>query len=250
MTLCRSVLQEDDILCELYGDTRSDVSDYSDSESSDSDSDVPTSSRTQLRSSVVVTSDSETRTEGEESSEPENSDDKTSDVWCKTDTKPSNEPFLGTTGLNIVIDNPESVAEIVSLVIGDDLIHLLTEHSNLYRSQNAEKWKVSLKRLQWSNITLEEMRKFLGLIILMGQVRKENMRDYWSTDLTTSTPVFPRTMSRNRFESIWQAWHFSDNKQQTQVSGQLFKILILYEYFVQKFRSLYSPNKNCHLMKP
>ena len=46
-----------------YSDTRSDVSDYSDSESSDSDSDIPTSSRKQLQSSVVVaTSASETST--------------------------------------------------------------------------------------------------------------------------------------------------------------------------------------------
>jgi hypothetical protein len=45
-------MQEDDILCELYADARSDVSDYSDSENLDSDGDVPTtSSRKQLRSS-------------------------------------------------------------------------------------------------------------------------------------------------------------------------------------------------------
>ena len=34
MALRRNVLQEDVILCELYADARSDVSDYSDSESS------------------------------------------------------------------------------------------------------------------------------------------------------------------------------------------------------------------------
>ena len=87
MALRRNVLQENDILCELYADTRSDVCDSSDNESLDSDSDVSaTSSRKQLRSSVtVVTSDSETSTGEEESSEPENCDDKTSDVWCKTD---------------------------------------------------------------------------------------------------------------------------------------------------------------------
>jgi hypothetical protein len=44
MDLCRNVLKEDDILCELYADTRSDVSDYSDSESLDSYSDVATTS--------------------------------------------------------------------------------------------------------------------------------------------------------------------------------------------------------------
>ena len=41
MALRRNVLQGNNILCELYADTRSDVSDYSDNESLDSDSDVP-----------------------------------------------------------------------------------------------------------------------------------------------------------------------------------------------------------------
>ena len=83
-----------------------------------SDSDIPTaSSSKQLRPAVVFTSDSETSTEEAGSSELESCDDKTSDVWCKTDKKkPSSEPFLGTTGLNIVIDNPESVVEIMSLI--------------------------------------------------------------------------------------------------------------------------------------
>jgi hypothetical protein len=93
MALCRHVLQEDDILCVLYADTRSSVSDFSDNESSDSDSDSEvsaTSSHKQLRSSVVVvTNDNETSTREEESSDQENCDDKTSDVWCKTDKKPS-----------------------------------------------------------------------------------------------------------------------------------------------------------------
>jgi len=81
----------------------------------------------------------------------------------------------------------------------------------------------------------------------MGQVRKENIRDYWSTDPTISPPIFPHTLSRNRFESIWQAWHFSDSRQQTQDSGRLFKIWPVYEYFVQKFRSVYSPKQELSL---
>jgi hypothetical protein len=92
MAFCKNILQEHYILCELYADTHLDVSDYSDNESLDSDSDSPTtSSRKQLPSSaVVVTSDSETSTIEEESRELENSDDKTSDMWCTTDKIPSN----------------------------------------------------------------------------------------------------------------------------------------------------------------
>jgi hypothetical protein len=41
MALCRNVQQEDDILYELYVDTHSEVSDYSENESLDSDIDVP-----------------------------------------------------------------------------------------------------------------------------------------------------------------------------------------------------------------
>jgi hypothetical protein len=44
MAFRRNVLQEDDILCELYADTHSDVSEYSDNESLDRDSDVTKSS--------------------------------------------------------------------------------------------------------------------------------------------------------------------------------------------------------------
>ena len=89
MALRWIVLKEDDILCEWYAATRSDVSDSCDNEILDSDSDVPTtSSRKHLRPSAVVgTRDSATNTEEEESSERESSDDKTSDMWCKTDKK-------------------------------------------------------------------------------------------------------------------------------------------------------------------
>ena len=53
MALRRIVLQDNDILCELYADTHSDVSDNSDNESLGSDNDVPTtSSHKQSRSST------------------------------------------------------------------------------------------------------------------------------------------------------------------------------------------------------
>jgi len=44
MALHKNVLQEDDILCELYADTRSGVSDNRDNESLDRESDVSATS--------------------------------------------------------------------------------------------------------------------------------------------------------------------------------------------------------------
>jgi len=79
----------------------------------DSESDIPpTSSHKQLwHYPLIFTSDLETITEEEESSESGSSDNKTNVVWCKTDLK--NQAILGTTSLNIVMDNPESVVEVV-----------------------------------------------------------------------------------------------------------------------------------------
>jgi hypothetical protein len=71
----------------LYTDTRSDVSVYSDNEGLDSNSDVPTtSSHTKIAIfCLFLASDSEKVTEEKERSEPENSDDKGSDVRCQPD---------------------------------------------------------------------------------------------------------------------------------------------------------------------
>jgi len=107
--------------------------------------------------------------------------------------------LLETTDLNVVIDNPESVVEVVifqSLVT--ILYSYLLNSLNIYHSQNAQQWKVSPKTLKWSNITPKEIKRFLGLIILMGQVRKKNI-DYWSTEPTISTSIFPHTVSKKSF---------------------------------------------------
>jgi hypothetical protein len=93
-----------------------------------------------------------------------------------------------------------------------------------------EKWKSTLKSLKWTDVTSAEMKKILRLILLMGQVRKDNVKNYWSTDPTNTTPIFSQTMSRNRFEAIWQAWQLKN------YSSRLFKIEPLYKYLLQKFR--------------
>jgi hypothetical protein len=82
VALDRRVLKAGDILCELYAYACSDVSDDSEGEFLDSDSDVPTtSSHKQFQApTVVLTSNSDTNTEEEENSESDSSD-----LCCETD---------------------------------------------------------------------------------------------------------------------------------------------------------------------
>jgi len=65
----------------------------------------------------------------------------------------------------------------------------------LYQWENADKWKVSPISFKWTAITTAETKgkkKFLGLLLLMDQVREDNVKDP-----TVATPVLSQTMSRN-----------------------------------------------------
>ncbi|XP_026482675.1 uncharacterized protein LOC113390747 [Ctenocephalides felis] len=65
--------------------------------------------------------------------------------------------------------------------IGNDFFELLVKETNRCHLQNVNKYKYTKKIKQWEDTTIDEMKKFLALNILMGQVNKSNLNDYWST---------------------------------------------------------------------
>jgi hypothetical protein len=90
-------------------------------------SDVTTSLCKPLRSSAVgFASDIETNSEDQENSEPESSDDKTSDVCCLTNQKENTKSFLGATVLNTVTDNSEFVLQVVRSIDFDEQLRKRT----------------------------------------------------------------------------------------------------------------------------
>ncbi|TEA37572.1 hypothetical protein DBR06_SOUSAS14910020, partial [Sousa chinensis] len=63
------------------------------------------------------------------------------------------------------------------------------------------------------DVTNSDTKKFLGLIILMGQLRKSHWKEYWSTDPLLETSIFPKIMTRRRFKQIMTFLHFNDNSE-------------------------------------
>ncbi|CAK9798673.1 PiggyBac transposable element-derived protein 4 [Anthophora plagiata] len=102
------------------------------------------------------------------------------------------------------------------------------------------------KIFKWNDLTLAEMKKFLGIIIMMDQVKKNPREDYWSSEFYTKTPSFSSIMSLNRFHQIWNTWHFSNNQALTG-SNKLKKIQPILNYLLDKFKSVYTPRKELSL---
>jgi hypothetical protein len=68
--------------------------------------------------------------------------------WSKSDKTPNAEQFLGNPGVNVDTDDPSGITQVVSVVMGDDLIQLFAERSDLSHRHYVDKWQISPKSLK------------------------------------------------------------------------------------------------------
>lgn len=61
----------------------------------------------------------------------------------------------------------------------------------------------------WVDVTVQEMRKFWGVLINMGLTKRKEVSHYWSTLPNQSIPFFSKTMSCRRFQQIMSMFHVS-----------------------------------------
>ncbi|XP_017762744.1 PREDICTED: piggyBac transposable element-derived protein 4-like [Eufriesea mexicana] len=169
------------------------------------------------------------------------------DIWSTNDEAVILEPFEGSPGIKIMPSSQENVMDSVNLFLGIDFFEHLVRESNRYHYQVMEKYKTPSRTKKWTDITVPEMKKFLGLIVLMSQVKKDALYDYWSTDRSIETPFFSQVMSRNRFVQIMQSWHFCNNDNIPHNAHRLAKIQPVIHYLQRKFNDVYKPSQQLSL---
>ena len=104
--------------------------------------------------------------------------------------------------------NNQSTIDFDKLYLSDEVFTILVTETNRFAKQflaaATEKTRTNSYVGKWVPVTLPEMKRFLGLVILMGIIYKPSIPLYWSTDELLSTPS--QLVTRNRFQLIGNSY--------------------------------------------
>ena len=102
----------------------------------------------------------------------------------------------------------------------------------------------------WTDTTVEELKAFVGLLILMGIVRLPRLELYWSTSFPLiRTPGISSIMPLMRFEQLWRFLHLTDNNNKIPYGqighDKLFKVRKLLDLLCPLFESEFEMYQSC-----
>ncbi|XP_017572500.1 piggyBac transposable element-derived protein 4-like [Pygocentrus nattereri] len=111
-----------------------------------------------------------------------------------------------TPGVQVDCTRSYSPLELFQLYFDMDVVGKIVLNTNKY----AVKKKEQGRKHQWQPIGIDDLFKFIGLVIYLGLSKAKSIRDHWCTKSLYSHRFPSRIMSRNRFQSISGFLHLSD----------------------------------------
>ena len=123
---------------------------------------------------------------------------------------------------------------------------ILTE-TNRYFHQYMSSRATGSTTTQPPDITIEEIYKFFGLMIQMGNDPRHILKDYWSREEQYCIPFYSNVMARDRFFHILRFLHFENNDDPPNHDDpdydRLWKMRKIFDTLNNKFCELYYPTE-------
>ncbi|XP_041978560.1 piggyBac transposable element-derived protein 4-like [Aricia agestis] len=158
------------------------------------------------------------------------------------------EEFHEITGSKIEGTRP---LEVFTQLWDEPLMELIKAETNRYAEdliathfETEEDLPQNSRLHQWSETTVAELYKLIGVMMIMGMCIRGRMDEYWSTGVL-GMPGFRKLMSKGRFLLLMRVLHFVDNNT---ISGRgperkLAKIKPILDYLNIKFKAAYTPRR-------
>ena len=102
----------------------------------------------------------------------------------------------------------------------------------------------AMSRSAWIQTDVPEMMAFVALLLCMGINKRPRYAMYWSRSEVLRSPLYPSTMSRNRFLAILRFFHLADNTADDSPHDKLSKVRLLLDNVLPLFRGIYKPGRN------
>ena len=159
-----------------------------------------------------------------------------------TDTAPAVQPFTARPGVALNLTECETPLHFFSVFMDDTAWNFLVEHTNQYAAVKLAAAPPSRRSLysNWRDVTMEEMKAFVGVILNMGVVQLPDIRDYWRQDETVNLPFFRSIFSHDRFLQIFRLLHVGDIPSPNRPS----KIEPWLQLLLPKFQRAFTPSKH------
>ena len=124
----------------------------------------------------------------------------------------------------------------------DEVFALLVDMTNKYaRQQRAD--DPERNKMKWDDVTVEEMRAYFGMCIIMGIIRLPSLNMYWTTDNLFVLQGLANVMPRDRFKQIKRYLHIADNTNAPNMNApnydKLWKVRELLEIGIPKLNTVY-----------
>lgn len=139
-----------------------------------------------------------------------------------------------------------SVLDSYKLFVSDEILQIIVTETNRNADQVIRKKGLLRKKSRlaaWKQTDIDEIKKFIGLLVYMGLVRFPTIVSYWSKNKIYKNSIAAQIMSRNRFQSLLRFWHFSDNESPDASNSRLYKIDNLVSFFNRKYKGIMKPDQ-------
>ena len=115
--------------------------------------------------------------------------------------------------------------------------------------KETNKYATQKQLKNWSDVSSDELKAFLGIIITMGAITLPNIDLYWSSDPYYRQDSVADVMTVKRFKKIREAFHCNDNETAARRGepnyDKLHKVRPVIDALNKKFQNVYVPS-NCH----